>query len=200
MPRDTLKSLTAAAVQPEYSVITPELIAAREVLGYRHMFSAADVAAATKICDDADTADMDHRATYLDESEAILAACNQFARSYIAAACYDVEYKHGDPRADSDKATGINPDDIEPATLRAMVADCAKFERENRDLLDRAMELSGNDDGQAGYDFYMTRVGHGVGFWETPDWPEAEGEELTKAAKKYGEFNLMIGDNGAVTS
>ncbi len=45
-----------------------------------------------------------------------------------------------------------------------------------------------------GYDFYMTRNGHGVGFWdrglgETGDW-------LTAMCKPFGEASVYVGDDG----
>lgn len=54
------------------------------------------------------------------------------------------------------------------------------------------------DYSQAGYDFLMTRNGHGVGFWETGDWPEKAGELLTKASEKMGEVYIYLGDNGEI--
>ncbi len=39
----------------------------------------------------------------------------------------------------------------------------------------------------AGHDFWLTRNGHGAGFWDG-DWPEACSDMLTKASVGYGEF------------
>lgn len=45
---------------------------------------------------------------------------------------------------------------------------------------------------QAGHDFYMTCNGHGVGFWETSDWPKS-GAVLTELCKGYpSEWNLAV--------
>jgi len=48
---------------------------------------------------------------------------------------------------------------------------------------------------QAGHDFYFTRNGHGVGFWEE-EWPEAYRDMLTKGAKSYGELQMYVADDG----
>ena len=48
---------------------------------------------------------------------------------------------------------------------------------------------------KAGHDFWLTRNGHGAGFWDG-DWPEDLGEELTKISKSFGESDLYIGDDG----
>lgn len=50
----------------------------------------------------------------------------------------------------------------------------------------------------AGYDFWMTRNGHGVGFWETGDWPEYEGSILDKIADTFGCYDLYVGDDGLI--
>lgn len=50
---------------------------------------------------------------------------------------------------------------------------------------------------KAGHDFYFTRNGHGVGFWET-EWPESYRDILTKAAHGYGETTAYVGDDNLV--
>ena len=49
----------------------------------------------------------------------------------------------------------------------------------------------------AGHDFWLTRCGHGAGFWDG-DRPEPAATVLTKASKAYGEVDLYIGDDGKV--
>lgn len=44
---------------------------------------------------------------------------------------------------------------------------------------------------QAGHDFWLTRNGHGCGFWEPGDWP-INGKILDLAAKHYGEFQPVF--------
>lgn len=102
--------------------------------------------------------------------------------------------------------------DIHPKTLEAMQMDCFNFEVKARALLEQAYSL-GYDAKQAGRDFWFTRNGHGVGFWDRdvlasrdvweklgsprvgePGWDEyAEAKEhslgakLTEIAKGFGE-------------
>lgn len=80
-------------------------------------------------------------------------------------------------------------EDIAPGTLAAMVADCIKFQTDN-------MEMIIDDLGRAGHDFWLTRNGHGTGFWDG-DWPE-HGDALTVECKKYGECDLYVGDDGRI--
>lgn len=79
--------------------------------------------------------------------------------------------------------------DIAEETQAKMIADCAKFQLDNADDI--------NDSSQAGHDFWLTRNGHGAGFWDG-DYPEEIGKRLTLASKAYGNFNLYVGDDGLI--
>ena len=46
---------------------------------------------------------------------------------------------------------------------------------------------------QFGHDFWLTRNGHGTGFW---DRGMAGGDRLTELAEAYGETSLYVGDDG----
>ena len=92
--------------------------------------------------------------------------------------------------------------DLSPEALARMLADCAKFESEQGETIQAAIatgEVRHGPDfgalGRAGHDFWLTRNGHGAGFWDG-DWPEPMADELTKAAKAFGECNLYAGDDG----
>jgi hypothetical protein len=70
-------------------------------------------------------------------------------------------------------------------------ADCKAFQEQNAD------DLTECDDGTAGHDFWLTRNGHGAGFWDG-DYEEEMGQRLTESSKRFGECNLYIGDDGKV--
>jgi hypothetical protein len=70
-----------------------------------------------------------------------------------------------------------------------MEADCKAFLEKNEALI-------GDRVGDAGHDFWLTRNGHGAGFWDG-DWPE-HGEELTEASKAFKECDLYVGDDDLV--
>lgn len=57
-------------------------------------------------------------------------------------------------------------------------------------------DLEGLSDSQIGHDFWLTRNGHGAGFWDRG--LGQRGDRLTKATKPYGEVNLYVGDDGLV--
>lgn len=66
--------------------------------------------------------------------------------------------------------------------------DCSNF-------LNNAGELVEDNLTQAGHDFWLTRNHHGAGFWDG-DWPEDVGNKLTELSEKFGEQNLVVGDDG----
>jgi hypothetical protein len=49
----------------------------------------------------------------------------------------------------------------------------------------------------AGHAFWLTRNGHGAGFWDG-DWPEPHASALDEASKAFGSFDLYVGDDGMI--
>jgi len=78
--------------------------------------------------------------------------------------------------------------DLAPEALEQIVNDCAKFQASNR--------LDGYPPKQAGHDFWLTRNGHGAGFWENDFGTPEQCEFLTASAKSFGECNLYVSDDG----
>jgi hypothetical protein len=114
--------------------------------------------------------------------------------------------------ADGSIPTDAGFGDIHPKTLETMQLDCFNFEVKARPLLEQAYAL-GYEPVQAGRDFWFTRNGHGVGFWDRdilekrdvweelgsprvgePGWDQymearedSLGRKLTEVAKEFGE-------------
>jgi hypothetical protein len=109
-----------------------------------------------------------------------------FFTSYVKAALFSSTDDNGEPLDKNYIATDISPD-----TLGRMKDDCMRFERSN------GMDLRGLEAGKAGADFWLTRNGHGAGFWDG-DYPDDIGERLTKSAQSFGTFDLCVGDNGQI--
>lgn len=82
--------------------------------------------------------------------------------------------------------------DIHPDTLAKMEAEIVDFvgllERENVNWDDCSEE-------QFGHDFWLTRNGHGAGFW---DRGFKNGDLLTKWAGSFGSCDLYVGDDGKI--
>jgi len=84
--------------------------------------------------------------------------------------------------------------DIDEDSLGVMSGKVAKWEDANYDLIERAMYSTGQDYEQLGHDLWLTSAGHGAGFWDG-DW-DPYGDELTDAAKEFGEKWVYVGDDG----
>ncbi|MDE2021148.1 MAG: hypothetical protein KGJ13_12500 [Patescibacteria group bacterium] len=116
-----------------------------------------------------------------------------FTKAYIEAALWS-------STDDDENPMDSNYDqfDLAPETIETMAKDCARFQEECAHLI-TGCARSGHGysvDEQAGHDFWLTRNGHGAGFWDG-DWPE-NGDLLTQASKSYGECDLYIGDDGLI--
>ena len=120
------------------------------------------------------------------------ASLDEFERAYLTAALWssndESDESGGEPL---DANYGI--EDIAPESIRKAKEDCKKFRTMAGELLD------GVDEGQAGHDFWLTRNGHGAGFWDRRELKEGGvGKKLTDLCKKFGEINPMVGDDGQV--
>lgn len=125
---------------------------------------------------------------------------DDFTLAYIEAALWSTNDESDESGGEPlDKNYSVS--DISEETLSEMVADCAKFQADNAELLTDEFCLTGLPaDEQGGHDFWLTRCGHGVGFWETFDWEESAGKKLTASAKGFGNVDLYLGDDGQIYS
>lgn len=80
-------------------------------------------------------------------------------------------------------------DDFDEATVKEATEECEKFKRDAVHLIE---EWS---DEELGHDLWLTRNGHGAGFWCRG---RSNGEELTKMAKDLGEAYCWERDDGKV--
>lgn len=88
---------------------------------------------------------------------------------------------------------GLTREDFAPGQLvkiRKTVEDFVQLCEGEGDL------LNGIDPGQAGHDLWLSRNGHGAGFWDRG--LGQQGLDLHKWAKSMGEANLTVGDDGLV--
>lgn len=109
--------------------------------------------------------------------------------------------------------TSTGPDDelkeahvgeLAPEAWQMIQEDCAKFQADNAALLEAALASDWRgkpndygevcyDDERAGRDFWFTRNGHGVGYWDRG--LGAIGERLSSACRAYRELDLYRGDD-----
>jgi hypothetical protein len=109
---------------------------------------------------------------------------DDFFNAYIVAALWST--------SDDDEFLDDNHfrEDIDKSTMSQMEEDCEAFINEAGHMIPES-RLS-----RAGHDFWLTRNGHGAGFWDG-DWPE-HGDELTKISEKFGSHDLYVGDDGLI--
>lgn len=116
---------------------------------------------------------------------------DDFTEAYIECAYWSSIDDNGDPIDELDA-------DAAPELIAKMEADCAVFQERHAILLSFAYDHDevAYDGVRAGHDFWLTRNGHGAGFWDR-DLGEV-GDELTKAAHTFGSVDLYVGDNGQI--
>lgn len=115
------------------------------------------------------------------------APLDEFTRAYLVAALWSSTDSSGEP-LDSN----YDLDDIAQAWRAQAIADCRAFQRANRSDLTAAYAMYRKSEwtpqAQAGHDFWLTRNGHGAGFWDRG--LGQLGETLTAAAKACGTVDI----------
>lgn len=88
--------------------------------------------------------------------------------------------------------------ELAPESLVRIMEDCDRFRRLAAPLLERAYERD-YDEEQAGRDFWFTRNGHGVGFWDRDELTsDTLGDDLSAVACGFGGCDVYRGDDGRV--
>jgi hypothetical protein len=113
----------------------------------------------------------------------LIDSLDDFTRAYIVCALWsstdNSNEQGGDPL---DRNYDIC--DIALPTLREMIRECREFQKY------QAADLADWGDEQAGHDFWLTRNGHGAGFWDRGRGEQ--GKRLTEACRPYGEVDLYV--------
>ena len=112
---------------------------------------------------------------------------SEFFDAYVQAALWS---SYDDKEMPMDKK--YSEKDLAPEHAAKMLADCQKFYAENN-----LLELPSHEQTRAGHDFWLTRNGHGSGFWDG-DWSEPQATLLTLSAHTFGNDDLYIGDDGLI--
>ena len=110
--------------------------------------------------------------------------------NYVIAALWSTTDDEGEPL----DAT-YDEDDLAPETRAAAERVCRDFvELAVGDGLAPTLEGMGPE--QAGHDLWLTREGHGAGFWDRG--LGERGDRLTKWAKTFGSADWYVGDDGKI--
>lgn len=122
-----------------------------------------------------------------------------FIAAYVECALWSSRGPEDEPHACENLDDLFGPDDISPDCMESMRADCLDFIGSNAsDLLEYTEKMNGQWSGEAraGHDFWLTRNGHGAGFWDRGLGDL--GDRLADAAQVYGDVFLYPGDDGRI--
>lgn len=84
-------------------------------------------------------------------------------------------------------------DDFSPEAMKEILEVCHDFQSADAELLEKYVAL-GRPMDHAGHDFWLTRNGHGTGFWDR-GFGEV-GDKLAEMARPYGSCDIYVGDDG----
>ena len=115
-----------------------------------------------------------------------------FVRQYIETALWSSTDDEGEP------LDGLYyPSDISVGSVVDIARECYNFLTYKTRVGVSVWEIIGSEYSRAGHDFWLTRNGHGAGFWDG-DWPEGDGKILTDISKTFGPSDLMVTDDNWV--
>jgi hypothetical protein len=119
----------------------------------------------------------------------------EFFQGYVDCALWSSTDEDGTP-IDEDHG----PDDLVSEALARMRVDADAFcDAPDGLLADLVIYLAEFSANGAGHDFWLTRNGHGAGFWDRTYNPSPlyyACQNLSDAAKVWGEASLYVGDDG----
>ena len=117
----------------------------------------------------------------------LIASLDSFTLAYITCALWSSN-DESTPEGGEPMDRNYSIEDMTVSCLLRMQADCNKF----RILVKGHLAICPGTDEQNGHDFWLTRNGHGAGFWDR-GYDEPIGKVLTNCSKlSFGEANLYI--------
>lgn len=121
-----------------------------------------------------------------------------FVRGYVECALWS-STDWADEQGGEPLDANYSADDISPDALAEINTACAQFAFETRDAL--RVYVGEWSEERAGHDFWLTRNGHGTGYWDRTYAPGSlydACERLAAAARVYGSSDLYVGDDGCL--
>lgn len=117
---------------------------------------------------------------------------DQFKKAYIEAMLW----------ADRPEEEEWDEDNFSEELNEAIEADCAAFWMKHGENINDETCLRNNEEWSpadlAGHDFWLTRQGHGTGFWDSGRWEKPYDYEFSASAKEFDLFDVYLGDDGMV--
>jgi len=116
---------------------------------------------------------------------------DEFTKAYIEAALFTSTDDNDNPLDENHEIS-----DIAAGSLAQIISDCNKFRaipEVAADLAEASELKSDYNDIYSGHDFWLTRNGHGCGFWGRG--LGACGDRLSNQARGFGDSDMYVGDN-----
>lgn len=105
----------------------------------------------------------------------------------------------GDDGDDTSLDSNYDEGDISEESMAQINKDCQEFIDITGEYITDDNYIGRSDgssiESRAGHDFWLTRCGHGAGFWDG-DWKDHE--LLTSTSKKFGNLDPYVGDDGKI--
>ncbi len=114
---------------------------------------------------------------------------SHFFSAYLECALWST-HDESTPDGGEPMDSNYGVEDIDETCMENMIRECGEFIDANRADLDSLSAA------QAGHDFWLTRNGHGAGFWDRG--LGEVGKRLSKACEPYGSCDLYVGDDGKI--
>lgn len=120
-----------------------------------------------------------------------------FTRAYLECALWSSN-DNNDPETGGDPLGDTHTiEDITQDAIQAAIRDCSEFQDMLECTLDDLYTNHGCDPSQAGHDFWLTRNGHGAGFWDR-GYPQPHEGALVATSKAYGKLCPIVGYDGLI--
>ncbi len=116
---------------------------------------------------------------------------DEFTQAYMEAMLWSETDDNGDPFD-----ANYDVSDFSEEALAQIRIDAAHFQQAAKlDEIDTFDFVDSTVQEMAGHDFWLTRAGHGSGFWDG-EWEDDDGNRLTELSEKFGEQYIYIGEDG----
>jgi hypothetical protein len=115
--------------------------------------------------------------------------------SYLATVLWS-ESDESTPQGGEPLDKNYDQDDFDAEGLKKQREQCQQFVDKNKEIIEKLIE-NGHEMSTIMHDFWLTRNGHGAGFWDG-DYPEPVGEVLTDSARTFGDVAVYVGDDNTL--
>ncbi len=114
---------------------------------------------------------------------------DSFIKAFFACALWATN-DNADPSGGEPLENNFSESDFDPMTKAKLTIDCQLFmDAQSVNITDHPAE-------DAGHDFFLSRNGHGAGFFEHEHGTKEQGNALQEAARSFGEASIYVGDDG----